>query len=108
MEVMMDAQFWNLNVKIQNSKAHNATLALVVMRSIERGPNPQVPVNQAIPNFPGTPDQISQMNVLQCCSVLTSLDIPLLPQARLRQLRTVARGNRAFLSKGTETLIAAF
>ncbi|XTI95190.1 hypothetical protein V2W45_1349619 [Cenococcum geophilum] len=62
MKAMTDAQFWNLNAKIQNSKVHNATEALVVMRSIERGPSPQVPVNQAIPNFPGNPNQISQMN----------------------------------------------
>ena len=47
---------------IQNSKVHQATIALVVMRSLEQGPNPQVPVNQAIPNFPGTPRQITQMN----------------------------------------------
>ena len=47
---------------MQNLKVHNATGSLVVMRSIERGPSPQVPVNQAISNFPGTPDQILQMN----------------------------------------------
>lgn len=92
MQVMMNAQYWNLDAKIQNSKVHQATGALVVMRSIEKGPSPQVPVNQAIPNFPGTPAQISEMNVLQCCSILTSLDMPLLPQARPRQLRTAVKG----------------
>jgi len=92
MQAMMRAEFWNLDAKIQNSKVHQATLALVVMRSTEKGSKPRVPVNQAIPNFPGTPRHISQMNVLQCCNVLTSLDMPLLPQARLRQLRTAVRG----------------
>ena len=47
---------------MQNAKVLHATGGLVVMRSIEQGLNPQVPVNQAIPNFPGTPDQVSQMN----------------------------------------------
>jgi len=55
-------RFWNLNAKMQDSKVQHATGALVVMRSLEQGPNPQVSVNQAIPNFPGTPDQISLMN----------------------------------------------
>jgi len=32
------------------------------MRSVEQGANPQVPAGQAIPNFPRTPDHISQMN----------------------------------------------
>ena len=51
-----------MDAKIQNSKVHYANGELVVMRSIEKGPNPQVPVNQAIPNFPSTPKHISEMN----------------------------------------------
>jgi hypothetical protein len=46
---------------MENAKVNNATGALVVMRSIELGPNPQVPINQPIPNFPGTPDDVSQL-----------------------------------------------
>lgn len=91
MQAMMNAQFWNLNAKMQNVGVRHATGALVVMRSIELGLNPQVQVNQPIPNFPGTPDQISQMNIAQCRSVLTSLDIPFLNQTGLRQLRTAVR-----------------
>ena len=55
-------RFWNQNAKMRNLKVYNATGALAVMQSIERGPNPRVPIGQPIPNFPGTPDQISQMN----------------------------------------------
>jgi len=29
------------------------------MRSVEQGANPQVPVGQAIPNFPRTPGQMN-------------------------------------------------
>ena len=47
---------------MRNSKVDRATAGLVVMRSLEQGPNPQVPIGQAIPNFPGTPDDITQMN----------------------------------------------
>ena len=47
---------------MHNMGVRDAAGALIVMRSIEQGPNPQVPVNQAIPNFPGTPDQITLMN----------------------------------------------
>jgi hypothetical protein len=45
-------KIWNLNAKLQNSKVQHATKALVVMRSLEQGPNPQVPVNQASQTFP--------------------------------------------------------
>jgi hypothetical protein len=31
------------------------------MRSVEPGLNPQVQINQLIPNFPRTPNQVSQM-----------------------------------------------
>ena len=96
-------------------KSTACTGALVVMRSIEQGPNPQVPVNQAIPNFPGTPDDITLMNGtfpllvlhffsilakliiiligLQCRNLLTSLETPIPqgPQVRTRHLRTAVR-----------------
>jgi hypothetical protein len=51
-----------MKAQMQNAKVNNATGALVVMRSVEPGPNPQVPINQPIPNFPASPDVISQMN----------------------------------------------
>jgi len=93
MDARMDAQFWNLDAKMQNSRVFNATGALVVMQSVERGPNPQVPIGQAIPNFPGTPDQISQISAPQCRNVLRSLGVPT-PQGQAgarRQLRTAVR-----------------
>jgi hypothetical protein len=46
---------------MHNAKVNRATGALIVMRSVELGLNPQVPINQPIPNFPLTPDQVSQM-----------------------------------------------
>jgi hypothetical protein len=92
MQARMDAQFWNLNAKMHNSRVSHATGALVVMRSIQQGPNPRVPVNQPIPNFPATPDHISQMNhVQQCRDILISLDMPIVPGRQLRQLRTDVR-----------------
>lgn len=47
---------------MRNAKVHSATGALSLMRSVESGPNPRVPANQLIPNFPATPDDVSQMN----------------------------------------------
>jgi len=47
---------------MQNTRVLHATGALVVMRSVEQGPNPQVPIGQAIQNFPGTPQDISRLN----------------------------------------------
>lgn len=91
MQAMMNAQFWNLKAQMLNLKVNHATGALIVMRSLEQGPNPRVAINQAIPNFPGTPDQISQMNGLQCRNILTSLDTPFPHQAGTRQLRTAVR-----------------
>lgn len=93
MRAMINAQFWNLNAKMQHSKVDDATGALVVMRSLDQGPNPQVPVNQAIPNFPNTPDEITLMSGLQCRNILTSLDAPIPQgqQVRTRQLRTAVR-----------------
>jgi hypothetical protein len=52
---------WNLKAQMHNTKVNSATGALVVLRSIDRGPNRQVPINQPIPNFPATPDAVSQM-----------------------------------------------
>ena len=46
---------------MKNGKVYHATEALVAMRSIESSPNPRVPVNQPIPNFPGTPNDVTQM-----------------------------------------------
>jgi hypothetical protein len=42
-------------------KVNHAAGRLVVMRSVDPSPNPQVPINQAIPNFPATPDDLSQV-----------------------------------------------
>ena len=61
-KIYSSIRFWNLNAKIQNSKVHQTTGALVAMRSIDSSPNPQVMVNQPIPNFPGTPNNVSLMN----------------------------------------------
>jgi hypothetical protein len=44
-----------------NAKVNHATGALVNMRSVEPGANPQIPINQPIPNFPATPDALSDM-----------------------------------------------
>jgi len=51
-----------LYAKIENAKVVRATGALVPMLSIDSGNNPQVPVGQPIPNFPGTPNDIYQLN----------------------------------------------
>jgi len=47
---------------MRNSEVHHATGALVILQSVERGPNPRVPIGRPIPDFPGTPNQISQMS----------------------------------------------
>ena len=44
-----------------DNKRVTANGALVVMRSVDPGLNPQVPVNQPVLNFPATPDALSQM-----------------------------------------------
>ena len=44
-----------------NSKVTDATGALVTMRSVDQNPNAQVAINALIPNFPPTPDDVSQM-----------------------------------------------
>ena len=46
---------------MKNGKVYHATGALVAMRSIESSPNPRVPVNKPIPNFPGTPNDVTEM-----------------------------------------------
>ena len=50
-----------MNAKMENARVSDAAGALIVMRSVEPGPNPQVLVNQPVPNFPRTPDDVSQM-----------------------------------------------
>ncbi|KIX08819.1 uncharacterized protein Z518_03476 [Rhinocladiella mackenziei CBS 650.93] len=57
----ISAQIWNSEARIQNGKVLIATVALIVMHSIDSGPNAQVPIGDPIPNFPATPDQISRM-----------------------------------------------
>jgi hypothetical protein len=52
---------WNVDAKAENAKVSDATYALVVMRSVDPGVNSQVLINQPIPNFPATPDTISEM-----------------------------------------------
>jgi hypothetical protein len=44
-----------------NAKVSDATGRLAPMRSVDPTPNPQVPINQAILNFPVTPDAVTQM-----------------------------------------------
>jgi len=56
---------------MQNGKVVIATQALVAMQSLETGPNPQVPIGQAIPNFPPTPNDITRLN--------GTLPLPVLP-----------------------------
>ncbi|XTI95188.1 hypothetical protein V2W45_1349618, partial [Cenococcum geophilum] len=94
MDARMDAQFWNMGARMWNSEVHHATGALVILQSVERGPNPRVPIGRPIPDFPGTPNQISQMSAPQCRNLLTSLGIPA-PQGNQagarRQLRTAVR-----------------
>ncbi|XTI91269.1 hypothetical protein V2W45_1414983 [Cenococcum geophilum] len=96
MQAMMNAQFWNLKAQMLNLKVNHATGALIVMRSLEQGPNPRVAINQAIPNFPGTPDQISQMNgtfpflVLHFFSLLAKLLI-ILRRASMSQYPNIPR-----------------
>jgi hypothetical protein len=46
---------------MENAKLNDAAGALVVMRSIDQGANPQVPINQPILTFPATPDALSEM-----------------------------------------------
>jgi hypothetical protein len=46
---------------MENAKVHRADGNLVPMRSLEPGDNPLVPINTLIPNFPATPDNISEM-----------------------------------------------
>jgi hypothetical protein len=45
-----------------NGKNESGTSNLMVMRSVEPGPNPRIPVGQAIPNFPRTPNDIWVLN----------------------------------------------
>ena len=52
-------RIFNMEAKIAQAKINNAYQALVIMRSIDRHPNAQVPVNRPIQNFPLTPDAVS-------------------------------------------------
>jgi hypothetical protein len=61
-KIYSSIRFWNLNAKIQNSKVHQLTGTLVAMRSVDSSPNPQIAINQPIPNFPGAPNGVPQMN----------------------------------------------
>jgi hypothetical protein len=61
-EISLLRRIFNMEAKIAHAKINNAHQALVIMRSIDRRPNAQVPVNQPIQNFPLTPDAVSQMN----------------------------------------------
>jgi hypothetical protein len=44
-----------------NAKVNDAAGRLASMRSVDQNPNPPIPINQAIPNFPGTPDAVIHM-----------------------------------------------
>ena len=103
---------FNFRALLQNGHVRTATTPLVGMRSVQAGPNPHIPVGQPIPNFPATPDHITQMTgmrspflyfplvtdspmlsiALECRTLLESLDWPY-PQGQLptRELRTAVR-----------------
>ncbi|KAF8526510.1 hypothetical protein BU17DRAFT_82598 [Hysterangium stoloniferum] len=84
------AQFWNIDARMQNAaKVARPTQRLVPLRSIQRGPNPQVPVNTAIPNFPANANAITGMTTAECRNLLRSLG-KTIPQG-LTKLRTAAR-----------------
>jgi hypothetical protein len=53
---------WNVNAKMENMKVYQAAGMLVTMRSVDRRPNAQVPLNQPIAQFPQTADGVSQLN----------------------------------------------
>ena len=61
-KIYFSIRFWNLHAKIQNAKVFQNTGTLVAMRSIDPSLNPRVPINQHIPNFPGHPSDVAQMN----------------------------------------------
>ncbi|KAL2142368.1 hypothetical protein VTI28DRAFT_1260 [Corynascus sepedonium] len=86
------AEMFNFRALLQNGHVRTATTPLVGMRSVQAGPNPHIPVGQPIPNFPATPDHITQMTALECRTLLESLDWPY-PQGQLptRELRTAVR-----------------
>jgi hypothetical protein len=81
-EILSHRSF-NLKAQMLNMKVSNATGALVVMRSIDQGPNHQVPINQPIPNFPGTLDAVSQMTGI--------LSVPRFLFFRIAELTNVLR-----------------
>ncbi|KAF8526508.1 hypothetical protein BU17DRAFT_82596 [Hysterangium stoloniferum] len=84
------AQFWNIDARMQNAaKVDRPTQRLVPLRSIQRGPNPQVPVNTAIPNFPANANAITGMSTVACRNLLRSLG-KTIPQGVAKQ-RTAVR-----------------
>jgi hypothetical protein len=72
-----------MNAKIESMRVAHANGALVVMRSVDQGLNPQVRINQPILNFPTTPDAVSQMTGI--------LSLPRFLFFRLAKLTNVLR-----------------
>jgi len=68
---------------MEHSKVNIAAGPLVVMRSIDQGPNAQVAVDQPIPIFPATADGVSQLT--------GTLPFPRLLFFRLAELTNVLR-----------------
>ncbi|KIX08818.1 uncharacterized protein Z518_03475 [Rhinocladiella mackenziei CBS 650.93] len=86
------AQIWNLEARMRNGKVNVATAALTSMVCVDPGNNPQVPIGNAIPNFPATPDDISDMDVHECRRLLTALNWPIPgDQVVARTLQTAVR-----------------
>jgi hypothetical protein len=52
---------WNLQAMFYNSKLHQVTDQLIVMRSVDRDANAQVLINQPIANFPRDSDAVFQL-----------------------------------------------
>jgi hypothetical protein len=93
---------------MQNSKINYANGVLVVMRNVQQGV-PALPINQPIPGFPATPNDISSMTgtllfphflfsrlmfyaAAQCRSLLAALSLPIAPDhIETIQLQTAVR-----------------
>lgn len=56
---------------MENAKVFRGTAALIVMHSVDSGPNHQVPIGQPIPNFPHIPDDIYQLSGILSLPVLS-------------------------------------
>jgi hypothetical protein len=50
-----------MNARFENARVYQVTGGLVVMRSVDRTLNAQVPINHPIANFPLTAGGVSQM-----------------------------------------------